>query len=99
MYKLLILALVPRNVVTGVSCVQGYNGHDYWTSGNRLGTDMLIWMSSGLTFNATFDYMRKVPSNDLDTSTSGSIGEDSTETGSRSSIKPVSARRARHRQG
>lgn len=77
----------------------GYNGHDYWTSGNRLGTDMLIWMSSGLTFNATFDYMRKVPSNDLDTSTSGSTGEDSTETGPSSSIKPVSARRARHRQG
>jgi hypothetical protein len=78
---------------------QGYNDHDYWTSGNRLGTEMLIWMSSGVTFNATFDYMRKVPGNDLDTSTSGSNDEDSTETGPSSSLKPVSARRARHRQG
>nr|CAD7458946.1 unnamed protein product [Timema tahoe] len=36
----------------------GYNHYDFWTSGNRLGTDMLIWMSSGLPFNATFNYMR-----------------------------------------
>ncbi|KDR16268.1 uncharacterized protein LOC110832829 [Zootermopsis nevadensis] len=77
----------------------GYNGHDYWTSGNRLGTDMLIWMSSGATFNATFDYMRKAFGNDLDTSTNGPSGEDSTETGPSTSAKPVSARWARHRQG
>ncbi|XP_054277371.1 uncharacterized protein LOC128996235 [Macrosteles quadrilineatus] len=36
----------------------GYNKYDFWTSGNRLGTDMMIWMSTGLPFNATFDYMR-----------------------------------------
>ena len=82
-----------------VSCVQGYNGHDYWTSGNRLGTDMLIWMSSGVTFNATFDYMRKTPSNELDNSTNGPTGEESTEGNLSPSTKPVSARRARHRQG
>jgi hypothetical protein len=79
--------------------VEGYNGHDYWTSGNRLGTDMLIWMSSGVTFNATFDYMRKAPSNELDNSTNGPTGEESTESNLRASVKPVSARRARHRQG
>lgn len=39
----------------------GYNKYDFWTSGNRLGTEMLIWMSTGLPFNATFDYMRKLP--------------------------------------
>jgi hypothetical protein len=82
-----------------VPYVQGYNGHDYWTSGNRLGTDMLIWMSSGVTFNATFDYMRKAPSNELDNSTNGPTGEESTESNLRASVKPVSARRARHRQG
>jgi hypothetical protein len=82
-----------------VSCVQGYNGHDYWTSGNRLGTDMLIWMSSGVTFNATFDYMRKTPSNELDNSTNGPTGVESTEGNLSPSTKPVSARRARHRQG
>ena len=81
-----------------VPYVQGYNGHDYWTSGNRLGTDMLIWMSSGVTFNATFDYMRKAPSNELDNSTNGPTGEESTESNLRASVKP-SARRARHRQG
>ncbi|XP_075216073.1 narrow isoform X2 [Lycorma delicatula] len=37
----------------------GYNKYDFWTSGNRLGTDMLIWMSTGLPFNATFDYMKR----------------------------------------
>ncbi|XP_046661464.1 uncharacterized protein LOC124354793 isoform X2 [Homalodisca vitripennis] len=37
----------------------GYNKYDFWTSGNRLGTDMMIWMSTGLPFNATFDYMRR----------------------------------------
>lgn len=38
--------------------IAGYNKYDFWTSGNRLGTDMMIWMSTGLPFNATFDYMR-----------------------------------------
>lgn len=42
-----------------------YNKYDFWTSGNRLGTDMLIWMSTGLPFNATFDYMKKTPGEDM----------------------------------
>lgn len=33
-----------------------YSGYDFWTSGNRLGTGMFLWMSTGLPFNATFDY-------------------------------------------
>ncbi|KAJ4444059.1 hypothetical protein ANN_05848 [Periplaneta americana] len=73
----------------------GYNGHDYWTSGNRLGADMLIWMSSGVTFNATFDYMRKAPFYEVENSTSG---EDATETDPGTSEKPLvveSGRRAR----
>ncbi|XP_025408090.1 C-type lectin 37Da isoform X2 [Sipha flava] len=37
----------------------GYNKFDYWTSGNRLGTDMLIWMSTGLPFNTTFNQMKR----------------------------------------
>ncbi|KAF0763981.1 lateral signaling target protein 2 isoform X1 [Aphis craccivora] len=37
----------------------GYNKFDYWTSGNRLGTDMLIWMSTGLPFNTTFSQMKR----------------------------------------
>ncbi|XP_014260729.1 uncharacterized protein LOC106673215 isoform X2 [Cimex lectularius] len=43
----------------------GYNKYDFWTSGNRLGTDMLIWLSTGLPFNATFDYMKKKPGDDM----------------------------------
>lgn len=43
----------------------GYNKYDFWTSGNRLGTDMFIWMSTGLPFNATFDYMKKIPGDDM----------------------------------
>ena len=35
----------------------GYTKYDFWTSGNKLGTGMLLWMSTGLPFNATFDYM------------------------------------------
>ncbi|GBP39950.1 hypothetical protein EVAR_39178_1 [Eumeta japonica] len=38
----------------------GYNKYDFWTSGNNLGTDMYLWMSTGLPFNATFNYMRRV---------------------------------------
>lgn len=34
----------------------GYSKYDFWTSGNRLGTGMFLWMSTGLPFNATFDY-------------------------------------------
>lgn len=34
----------------------GYSKYDFWTSGNRLGTGMFIWMSTGLPFNATFDF-------------------------------------------
>ncbi|XP_017779541.1 PREDICTED: uncharacterized protein LOC108564872 isoform X2 [Nicrophorus vespilloides] len=37
----------------------GYNKYDFWTSGNKLGTDMFLWMSTGLPFNATFNYMKK----------------------------------------
>ncbi|XP_039278411.1 uncharacterized protein LOC111054564 isoform X2 [Nilaparvata lugens] len=43
----------------------GYDKYDFWTSGNRLGTDMLIWMSTGLPFNATFDYMRPSADSEL----------------------------------
>ncbi|XP_037867166.1 uncharacterized protein LOC101744379 isoform X1 [Bombyx mori] len=39
----------------------GYNKYDFWTSGNNLGTDMFLWMSTGLPFNATFNYMRRLP--------------------------------------
>lgn len=42
----------------------GYNKYDFWTSGNRLGTDMYLWMSTGLPFNATFNYMRKLNESD-----------------------------------
>lgn len=35
---------------------EGYSKYDFWTSGNRLGTGMFLWMSTGLPFNATFDY-------------------------------------------
>ncbi|XP_058805301.1 uncharacterized protein LOC131672227 [Phymastichus coffea] len=41
----------------------GYSKYDFWTSGNNLGTDMFLWMSSGLPFNATFDYMVKSSNN------------------------------------
>lgn len=34
----------------------GYSRYDFWTSGNRLGTGMFLWMSTGLPFNSTFDY-------------------------------------------
>ncbi|XP_058824161.1 uncharacterized protein LOC131684924 isoform X1 [Topomyia yanbarensis] len=34
----------------------GYSKYNFWTSGNRLGTGMFLWMSTGLPFNATFDY-------------------------------------------
>lgn len=37
----------------------GFNKFDFWTSGNKLGTDMFLWMSTGLPFNATFNYMKK----------------------------------------
>lgn len=37
----------------------GYNKYDFWTSGNKLGTGMFLWMSTGLPFNATFNYMKK----------------------------------------
>ncbi|XP_046403038.1 uncharacterized protein LOC124168781 isoform X2 [Ischnura elegans] len=37
----------------------GYSGYDFWTSGNRLGRDMFLWMSTGLPFNVTFNYMRE----------------------------------------
>lgn len=33
-----------------------YSKYDFWTSGNNLGTDMYLWMSTGLPFNSTFDF-------------------------------------------
>ncbi|XP_011503336.1 PREDICTED: uncharacterized protein LOC105366546 isoform X2 [Ceratosolen solmsi marchali] len=41
----------------------GYMKYDFWTSGNNLGTDMFLWMSTGLPFNTTFDYMLKSTGN------------------------------------
>jgi hypothetical protein len=38
-----------------------FNNYDFWTSGNRLGTGMFLWMSTGLPFNATFDYFEHDP--------------------------------------
>lgn len=46
----------------------GYNKYDFWTSGNKLGTNMLLWMSTGLPFNVTFNYMRaagSLPNEDI----------------------------------
>lgn len=43
---------------TRKSIILGYNKYDFWTSGNKLGTNMLLWMSTGLPFNVTFNYMR-----------------------------------------
>lgn len=42
----------------------GYDKYDFWTSGNRLGTHMFLWMSTGLPFNATFNYMKKSEGDD-----------------------------------
>ncbi|XP_063227311.1 C-type lectin 37Da isoform X2 [Bacillus rossius redtenbacheri] len=36
---------------------EGYD-KDFWTSGNKLGKNMAIWMSTGQPFNATFSFMR-----------------------------------------
>lgn len=33
-----------------------FNNFDFWTSGNRLGTGMYLWMSTGLPFNSTFQF-------------------------------------------
>jgi len=33
-----------------------FNNFDYWTSGNRLGTGMYLWMSTGQPFNSTFQF-------------------------------------------
>lgn len=41
----------------------GYNKYDFWTSGNRIGTDMFLWMSTGLPFNATFNLMKSQEDN------------------------------------
>lgn len=48
-------------VLTKAFGILGYNKYDFWTSGNNLGTDMYLWMSTGLPFNATFNYMRRLP--------------------------------------
>jgi hypothetical protein len=56
----------------------GYDKFDFWTSGNRLGTDMFLWMSTGLPFNATFNYMRKIDSDDDNGATISDIVSGST---------------------
>jgi hypothetical protein len=38
----------------------GFSKYEFWTSGNRLGTGMFLWMSTGLPFNSTFDYFADV---------------------------------------
>ncbi|KAF5305998.1 hypothetical protein FQR65_LT07491 [Abscondita terminalis] len=48
----------------------GYDKYDFWVSGNKLGTDMMLWMSTGAPFNATFNYMRK-RSNEIPVNASG----------------------------
>ncbi|KAK5639102.1 hypothetical protein RI129_011594 [Pyrocoelia pectoralis] len=48
----------------------GYSKYDFWVSGNKLGTDMMLWMSTGTSFNATFNYMRK-RSNEIPANASG----------------------------
>ncbi|KAJ3640068.1 hypothetical protein Zmor_003387 [Zophobas morio] len=56
----------------------GYDKFDFWTSGNRLGTDMFLWMSTGLPFNATFNYMRKADTDDDNGATISDIVSGST---------------------
>ncbi|XP_018333478.1 uncharacterized protein LOC108742682 [Agrilus planipennis] len=51
----------------------GFSKFDFWVSGNKLGTDMYLWMSTGLPFNATFNYMKK---NGNDILTSGNSAYD-----------------------
>ncbi|KAK9890474.1 hypothetical protein WA026_010557 [Henosepilachna vigintioctopunctata] len=46
----------------------GFNKYDFWTSGNRLGTNMFLWMSTGLPFNATFNYLKQTEIEDQITS-------------------------------
>lgn len=55
----------------------GYNDYDFWTSGNRLGRDMFLWMSTGLPFNVTFNYMRAIDDSDVPPTLigSGPVGE------------------------
>jgi len=36
-----------------------YAKYDFWTSGNRLGTNMFLYQSTGLPFNSTFDFFEK----------------------------------------
>ena len=36
-----------------------FNNFDFWTSGNRLGTGMYLWMSTGLPFNSTFQFFEQ----------------------------------------
>ncbi|XP_051153099.1 C-type lectin 37Da isoform X5 [Leptopilina boulardi] len=35
----------------------GYTNYDFWTSGNKIGTNMFLWMSTGIPFNASFSYI------------------------------------------
>lgn len=44
--------------------IAGYSQYDFWTSGNHLGSNMLLWMSTGMPFNATFNFMRKQEGDD-----------------------------------
>ncbi|XP_044256707.1 uncharacterized protein LOC123006351 isoform X2 [Tribolium madens] len=56
----------------------GYDKFDFWTSGNRLGTHMFLWMSTGLPFNATFNYMKKAEGDDENGATISDIVSGST---------------------
>jgi hypothetical protein len=44
----------------------GFNKYDFWTSGNRLGTGMFLWMSTGVPFNSTFDFFRSSNENSIE---------------------------------
>lgn len=37
----------------------GYTNYDFWTSGNKIGTNMFLWMSTGIPFNASFSYINE----------------------------------------
>lgn len=61
----------------------GYSKYDFWTSGNRLGTGMFLWMSTGLPFNSTFDFFQNPLDTPVDTlETTGNTSPQRTARGS-----------------
>lgn len=42
--------------VTTFLSENGHGNSDYWTSGNQLGSEMWIWMSTGQPFNSSFQF-------------------------------------------